>query len=344
MSGAPRVSVVIRSYNRRRALCQLLHAVLDQEYGDFEVVVVEQSTRVDPEVEPELTALGRDPRVRVLHHPPLGGPRARNVGARAARGEVLLFMDDDDLPRDDGWISAHLRNFEDPDCVAVTGRWIPERPTGRPPYRDMEAARRKVLSYVPVLMYQRVFAQADRRRVVGGIHGGNVSIRRAALARYGLWDECTSVEDELSLCYRFLRRRRAGEHAIFDPEAVMVRRIDIPGGMDKRFQGPLRYGWKHFEFLHNIVGHYFPVRFVLLYPAYVVLLWVIVMDHLWGDMNVGVPAARRVLATVGFTLGLPALWLVWLVRLAGKRAREGAPRHDPRLDADAGPTESRVTA
>lgn len=328
---APRVSVIIRSYNRRRALCQLLHAVLSQRFTDFEVVVVEQSTRLDPEVEPELAELARDPRVRVLHQPPLGGPRARNVGARAARGEILVLMDDDDLPLDDGWIDAHLVNFNDPNCVAVTGRWIPERPSGRPPYRDMEAARRKVLSYTPVLMYQRVYAQVDRRRVVDSIFGGNVSIRREALARYGLWDECTSVEDELSLCYRFLRRRQPGEYAVFDPEAVMVRRVDIPGGMDKRYQSLLRYGWRHFEFLHNIIGHYFPVRFIALYPVYAGLLWYVMMDHLWMSEQVGRSPARKVAATVGVTLGLPLLCCAWLARLLGKRAREGAPRHDPQI-------------
>lgn len=63
----------------------------------------------------------------------------------------------------------------------------------------------------------------------------------------------------------------------------MVRRLDIAGGMDKRFQPLHRYGWRHFEFLHNIIGHYFPVRFVLLYPAYAVLLWVLILAMAWTD-------------------------------------------------------------
>ena len=333
MPAPPRVSVVIRSFNRHRALCQLLHAVLDQRFTDFEVVIVEQSTRPDPEVAAELAALTDDPRVHVLHHPPLGGPRARNTGARAARGDILLFMDDDDLPLDAGWIDAHLRNFSDPECVAATGRWIPEGPVHGPPYRNMEVARERVLSYVPILMFQRVYAQADRRRRVYSIHGGNVSIRRDALARFGLWDECTSVEDELSLCYRFLQMRGPNEHAVFDPEAVMVRRLDIPGGMDKRYQPLYRLGWRHFEFLHNIIGHYFPVRFVLLYPAYGVLLWVVILDAVWTDPRRG--PARRLAATAWFTLAFPVLWLLWLATLLARRVTNGAPVHHPRLDPGA---------
>lgn len=331
MTPPPRVSVVIRSYNRQQALCQLLRGVLGQRFTDFEIVVVEQSTRHDPAAARELAELAADPRVRMLYHPPLGGPRARNTGTRAARGEFVLYMDDDDLPADDGWIDAHLKNFADPACVAVTGRWILEGPSRGPPYRNMARARERVLSYVPVLMYQRVYAAADRRRRVYGIHGGNVSIRRAALVRFGLWDECTTVEDELSLCYRFLRLRRPEEYAVFDPEAVMVRRLDIPGGMDKRFQPITRYGWRHFEFLHNIIGHYFPVRFVLLYPAYVVLLWVVILDHVWSDRVR--PMSWRLGVTVGMTAALPVLWLLWSVRLSARRVLLGRPEHVPRLDA-----------
>lgn len=330
MSSPPRVSVVIRSYNRQQALCQLIRGILDQRFTDFEVVVVEQSTRHDPAVAAELAELADDPRVRMLYHPPLGGPRARNTGTRAARGEIILYMDDDDLPRDDGWIDAHLANYSDPNCVAVTGRWIPEGPAQGQPYRNMDRARARVLSYVPILMYQRVYARADRRRHVYGIHGGNVSIRRSALERFGLWDECTSVEDELSLCYRFLRLRRAEEYAVFDPEAVMVRRLDIPGGMDKRYQPIARYGWRHFEFLHNIIGHYFPVRFVLVYPAYAVLLWVVILDHVWSDVHRS--QAWRLGVTIWVTLGFPLLWLVWTLRLLAKRVSAGAPVHAPRLD------------
>lgn len=327
---SPHVSVIIRSYNRHRALCQLLRGVLAQRYTDFEVVVVEQTTRHDPAVAAELAELVDDPRVRMLYHPPLGGPRARNVGTRAALGEIFVYMDDDDLPGDDGWLAAHLRNFSDPMCVAATGRWIPEGPSRSPPYRNMEKARRRVLSYVPILMYQRVYAQADRRRRVYSVHGGNVSIRREALVRFGLWDECTSVEDELSLCYRFLRLRRPEEFAVFDPEAVMIRRLSIPGGMDKRYQALSVFAWRHFEFLHNIIGYYFPIRFVLLYPAYLGLLWVVCVDHAVCDAQQGLP--RRVGEVVWFTLAFPFLWLIWLGKLLRSRVVVGAPVHVPRLD------------
>ena len=94
-------SIVVRSYNRLPALCELLEALLAQDAPGvaFEIVVVEQSTQPPaPAVAARLAELAADPRVRVLRRPPLGGAGARNEGVRATRGRIVLLMDDDDLP------------------------------------------------------------------------------------------------------------------------------------------------------------------------------------------------------------------------------------------------------
>jgi glycosyltransferase involved in cell wall biosynthesis len=324
----PRLSVVIRSYNRIDALCELLTEVLGQCCeASFEVVVVEQSTRATEEQRGRLSVLAEDPRVRVLRCPPLGGPRARNVGARAARGDVLLFMDDDDLPAGDGWVAAHLRHFDDPCCLGVTGRYRGEH-GGVAPRWSPERASRLVLSYVPLLRYQQCYNYVDVARPVrvATVHGGNVSLRRSALARFGLWDEGTPIEDELSFNYRLSARKRPDEYLLYDPEALMIRRVGVAGGMDKRFLPIWTHGERLFVFLHNILGHYFPVRFVLLYPAYVVLLYAVCCGVL---LQRG--AVRGVVGMLGLLLGLPLLWPYWGVRLLSRRLRGQVPGHEPRL-------------
>ena len=91
----PRLSVIVRSYNRLGALAELLKELLAQDHDDFEIVVVDQST-VRPEAELAVVeSLAKDPRVRLLRFPPLGGPGARNAGVRAARGDLFVCIDDD---------------------------------------------------------------------------------------------------------------------------------------------------------------------------------------------------------------------------------------------------------
>ena len=113
----PEVSVVIPTHNRRRLLGQTLRSVLGQRGVDFEVVVVDDGS-TDGTAE-AVAALG-DRRVRLLRHEhPRGVATARNVGATAAHGAWVAFLDDDDLwapdklarqlattGREDGWVYA----------------------------------------------------------------------------------------------------------------------------------------------------------------------------------------------------------------------------------------------
>jgi glycosyltransferase involved in cell wall biosynthesis len=324
----PRVSVIVRSYNRLAALAELLQTLLAQDHDSFEIVVVEQST-VRPEADAaHVDQLARDPRVRVLRHAPLGGPGARNAGVRAARGDLFVFIDDDDLPASRDWLTRHEANFADPSCLGVTGRFLDEGNVQ--PYANVERARRNVLSF-NVLKWQRVYARTDVKKEVESLMGGNVAIPRRTLERFGLWDECTPIEDEPSLAFRINAGKLPGEYMLFDPNVKMIRRLDVPGGMAKRTLSGPRYAKRVFTFLHNIVGHYFPLRFALLYPAYIFFVAFHTIEWIVSDSKKHKTLASRTAATAGIALSLVPLWLYWLGELAYKRARHGAPAHRPTL-------------
>jgi glycosyltransferase involved in cell wall biosynthesis len=325
----PRISVVVRSYNRLGALAELLEALLGQDHDSFEVVVVDQSTQRPPDELAEVERLAADPRVRLLRFPPLGGPGARNAGVRAARGELLVFIDDDDLPGSTDWLRRHEANFADPDCLGVTGRFLDDGIEKI--YANPERARRNVLSF-NLLKWQRVYARTDVKKRVESVMGGNVAIPRRTLERFGLWDECTPIEDEPSLAYRINAGKRAGEYLLFDPEVTMIRRLEVPGGMAKRTLSGPRYAHRVFTFLHNIVGHYFPVRFVLLYPAYIAFTAAHVLEWIWDDSKKHRTLASRLWATLGFVVTLLPLWLAWLAAWAFGRVARGAPVRRPTLE------------
>ncbi|NVB84496.1 MAG: glycosyltransferase [Kofleriaceae bacterium] len=326
----PRVSVIVRSYNRLHALAELLLALLAQDHDSFEIVVVEQSTNRPPEDLARVEALARDPRVRLLQFPPLGGPGARNAGVRAAQGELFVFIDDDDLPASRDWIARHEANFADPKCLGVTGRFLDDGV--EVPYANPERARRNVLSF-NVLKWQRVYARTDVKKRVESLMGGNAAIPRKTLERFGLWDECTPIEDEPSLAYRINAGKRADEYLLFDPDVQMIRRLDVPGGMAKRQMSGPRYAKRVFTFLHNVVAHYFPVRFVLLYPAYIYFVAFHCIEWIVSDSKKHRTLTSRAAATAGMILAIFPLWLYWLGELAMKRMRDGAPAHNPQLDA-----------
>lgn len=95
MSQMPLVSVVMPTRNRPRLVCQTVQTALQQTYQNLEVIVVVDGP--DPETVAELAALN-EPRLRVLAlEENVGGSEARNTGVRAALGEWVALLDDDDV-------------------------------------------------------------------------------------------------------------------------------------------------------------------------------------------------------------------------------------------------------
>jgi glycosyltransferase involved in cell wall biosynthesis len=93
------VSVVIPTRNRAPLLRRALESVFAQGFADYEVLVVDDASTDDTAA---LLAAWPEPRLRVLRQSSAGGgPRARNRGIDASRGEFVAFLDDDDewLPR-----------------------------------------------------------------------------------------------------------------------------------------------------------------------------------------------------------------------------------------------------
>jgi glycosyltransferase involved in cell wall biosynthesis len=327
---APRISVVVRSYNRPTTLLELLHALLSQQHDSFEIVVVEQSTTNSDADIAAIAELARDARLRILHFPPLGGPGARNAGVRAARGDILVFIDDDDLPASCDWLRLHEANFSDSNCLGVTGRFVDEQGVTSIPYVNPARAEKNLLSF-NILKWQRVYAKIDVRKPVESLMGGNAAIRRSTLERFGLWDECTPIEDEPSLAYRIADGKLDHEYVLFDPKPEMIRRLNAPGGMAKRGLSGPAYAQKVFTFMHNIIGHYFPVRFALLYPFYIYFLGFHCTEWIVSDSKKHTSLRSRIVAVGGLWLSLPFMWTYWLAMYWAKRLRDGEPKHAPRL-------------
>ncbi len=280
----PRVSVVIRSYKRLGALAELLKIVLDQDHESFEVVVIEQTPDPAPADLAGLEPWGSDPRVRLLKFPPLGGPAARNEGVRAARGEIILFNDDDDLPLVDDWIAAHDRAYqEDPDLVALTGRMVrdsSEIDRGSYPEFMRPFIRRRCMSY-SWLMTPYTYGRFDEDvRNLGWLHGSNASVRRQFCLDVGLWDTTVRSSDEHSFAMRAHARMTPSQHFGYVAYPPALQRLNIRGGMDKRFVSARAELINNLRYCHRIVGTYHPSRFRLAYPAY--LAWTLVKTTNWA--------------------------------------------------------------
>jgi GT2 family glycosyltransferase len=204
-------SLIIPTYNRRDALLETLRAVagLDFPADRWEAVVVDDGSTDDTAEAVRAWQQASGAPVSYIRQNNAGPAAARNRGAALARGDVLLFMDNDIVVRSDflrGHLEAHRAN---PGC------WIVGRVVHPPQLRESPFGRYRDGKW-------EEFAAgypSDRLSETGGLTGQNLSLPAADFRRLGGFDEgftIASGEDwELGA-----RARRAGIRILYHPGLV----------------------------------------------------------------------------------------------------------------------------
>jgi glycosyltransferase involved in cell wall biosynthesis len=206
MATAPRVSVVVSTHDRASLLVEAVESVLRQSLHDLEILVCDDGST--DETAARVTAL-RGP-IRYLRLEHTGSPaRARNRGIECARGELLAFLDDDDL-----W---------HPEKLARQAAALDAEPAAGVAYTDAR------LLFSDGSLSGTLLSAEERRsgplfsRLLRNcfLHPSTVLVRRDALARAGGFDESLFISEDYDL---FLRLARVTRGVCVPEPLVHVRR------------------------------------------------------------------------------------------------------------------------
>jgi len=118
MTEPPTFSIIIPTCNRTAGLDACLGAItaLDYPRNRLEVIVVDDGSRAC--IRPGDGVLPEEISIKILKQENAGPAKARNHGAKVARGEFLAFTDDDCMP-DREWLRALSKQLQKtPDCAA----------------------------------------------------------------------------------------------------------------------------------------------------------------------------------------------------------------------------------
>jgi len=209
MQGDPALTVIVPTRNRSSYLHDCLESLARQRSRlPFEVLVVDNGSSDDtPGVVDHWCR--RDPRFRAAREMRPGLSRAKNAGVGQARGQVLLFTDDDAIV-EDGWIDSYLDLFEaigtemvmaggpvlpTPEDLGSWPRWFDE--AGLPDLGLLDHGAER-----PLRGFEYVW-------------GGNMAIPASLFDRLGPWDEAIG--------------RRAQDRGTFE-DAEYQDRIRAEGG------------------------------------------------------------------------------------------------------------------
>ena len=205
----PRLSIVIPALNASRTLPCTLAALAALDPAPDEIVLVDNGSTDD--TAPRLAAYAATARAKVivLPEPRRGASVARNTGARAATGDVVVFTDADCCPRVD-WLAALCAPLAEIAVGAVAGRLA-----STPPHGVVE-------TFSSLFTLQAPAAPARHTRWTpwaGGFPTANFAVRRDLLARVGGFDESVAIYGEdYDLCARLYA---AGVVIVYTPDAVV---------------------------------------------------------------------------------------------------------------------------
>jgi glycosyltransferase involved in cell wall biosynthesis len=121
LRSAPLVSVVLPTRDRRDLLPRAIESVQKQSYGNWELLIVDDGS-VDGTAE-FLAGLAGE-RLRCFRHHGAGACAARNVALAQARGDVIAYIDDDNMMHP-AWLKAVVWGFEQrPEASVLYGGYV----------------------------------------------------------------------------------------------------------------------------------------------------------------------------------------------------------------------------
>jgi GT2 family glycosyltransferase len=310
----PFVSVIVATYERPGLLARCLERLSQADYpaDRFEIVVVDDGGRMD--VSGICAAGSVTPAVRLERQPNRGAAAARNRGAATARGELLLFTDDDCLVTR-GWIHAMV------DALSI----FPGALVGG---HTVNALTANPYAGASQLLVNHVCMPPEGRRQAAFANGNNLATSRATFDAVGGFDETfrTSAGEDRELSSR---ARQLGYPVCFAHKAV-VEHVN-PLTWDSFLRQHVNFGRAAFRLRAGPSPRVTPPPFGS--PAYYLGLLAIPVEtdpskgRWWG-----VPAVRALLAVAqaANAAGFAAEWMRPRLRPSTPPAGAAPSRQTPR--------------
>lgn len=198
------ISVIIPVFNGGRTLPDCLQAVQHQTHPPDEIIVVDDGSTDDT------AAVAARFGVTVLSQPNAGPAAARNRGAEAARGSILLFTDADCAPAPD-WIERMSAPFADPTVAGAKGE-----------YRTRQ---RELIARFVQQEYQDRYDRMAGRSQIDFVDTYSAAYRRDVFLAAGGFDSTfptASVEDQ-EFSFRLTEQ---GHRLVYVPGAIVYHQHD----------------------------------------------------------------------------------------------------------------------
>lgn len=194
------ISVIVPTFNGEETITDCLNSLLNQSYkGAYEVIVVD-----DGSIDKTGEVVEKYP-VRLLAQEHRGPAAARNLGARNASGDILLFTDDDCVA-EKNWIEEMVKPFDNPEIAGVQGRY--------------KTKQRSLITRFAQHEIEERYERMQKQKYIDFIGSYSAAYRRDVFLKENGFDESFPIAsgEDPDLSFRLAAK---GHKMVFAPNAVV---------------------------------------------------------------------------------------------------------------------------
>lgn len=194
------VSAIIPAYNAERTISNCLGSLSNQTFrGKYEIIVVDDGSK-----DRTRQIAQKFPKVKVLEQNHAGPAKARNLGAKKAKGKILIFTDSDCI-LDKNFISEMARPFANAEIAGVQGRY--------------KCRQRELIARLIHLEIEERYAQMEKRKYIDFIGSYAAAYRKNDFLRAGGFDVSFPMASGEDTDFSF-RLSAMGRKMVFAPRAI----------------------------------------------------------------------------------------------------------------------------
>lgn len=214
----PLVSIIIPAYNAGEYIFETLQSVLNQNYQNVEIIVVNDGSTDD--TSSIIKPLIDNPKLQVINQNNKGAAAARNAGYARARGRYIKFLDGDDLINPDMITQQVALIIENPGCL-ISAQW------GRFYGNDLDTFKpSREECWQTMASIDWIFSSWKKTQstTVPGIF----LIPREIIDVAGIWNENLSLLDDTEY---FTRTILAAEKVVFSEQSILYYRSGLKNNL-----------------------------------------------------------------------------------------------------------------
>jgi len=287
-----KISVIIPAYNEEKVIRSSIASILDQDYNNLEIIVVDDGSKDRTyAIAKEFAKHYKGPKsIKAVRQHNMGKANAINTGIENSSGELIMVVDADSKLKPDA-VSLMSQYFLDPQVSAVAGSVLISN-------QHNVLTKLQALEYVEGLNMVRN-GQAFLR-LVNIIPGPIGMFRKKDLYEVGLYDDDTFAED----CDVTLKLIAKGKKIDFEPDAVAL--TEAPEHLLDLIKQ--RYRWTR-GILQAIKKHKNALFYFRKNKAVTITLWYMLFETaLWPVVDIWV---NLFIVYLSITSGVSILIIFW---------------------------------